>query len=687
MKRFHLSVVQEASRTTVAVTEEHPAATANRGIFRSSPIFSLGAEDAAPLLAGKRYVSFFYSVDAFFALGRLREALQPDEFARLFLSHGLASILLFTDDEIGHRAIESCVGDQLLGRESWTIEDGVLVEVLNTLQNNSLAAGFAIPSGLDPADDAMFVEVSAALKAAQAHAQSYVPALVPLLNSVTLTTHTLLGLLQKLTSAASTPDVYVTLPESARQDIDRELEHLNTPLARLKRARAVRDEAVQISAILRNLNSQVFVGVPSILNSSYETGNYALLGFGGAFVGYLALYEFTRAAFANLRLDWVVATEFPRMHAPPLLWSPTDYTEWRDSLRDVKGVDCDIDPPEAEPARHLLYFSNRLGFRETKLSMSAAYLSLRLGYLPSWTLFTFTHEFMHAHTRGFFASLMPTSTPDFDAAYAAYSKRRDRPASTLNLRVFLQATMMDAAHQLRAVESGGTADNGGRTRYGIVEALPADEMRPLLRTYYHLINELATSVLDFNYFYDADPFLYVQSVWSSWLPLPIVFPRIFEYLLRTLCAVSSIRGGDQAEKFAWAYSEVHAGLKALKGRPWVDDHAIDVVIADLEALRSRLRLHFFCWCSFVDSVYYFLLSSQAHAELFADSTAAEQDDGSYAYDLDVGTFEARRINSPLAFLLDLKRRTLSNSDSLTTADAEAATLWMYSVLASALPFL
>lgn len=686
MTKVFLTAVVKGREVRVRVSANHPAFEHDAGVCRSSALYALAADaDTSPLREGNGNISFFYSADTAFALGVLRERLEPASLRRVFYGHGLASIVYFWDNPTEHDVVAEALRDHTFGRETWAVDQYLLrLPPVNTLTEPVECDGIVVPPGFDSADEAMFLELSSSLKTARAYASSYVRTYLPLLDSVAMTAASLLSLLATLTGNSSATDLQDALSEEQRVVVAKELASLTTPEAQLKRARMVRDEAVQMAAILRNMNAQAFTGLPTILSSNYESGDYSLLGFGGSFLGYLALYEHTRNAFAELQLDYIVKNEFPTMTAPALQADRTSYPQWRDSLREHTGVDKSTLLPPPDTGHHLLYFSNRLGFRETKLSMSAAYLSLRLGFLPSWTLFTFTHEFMHAHARAFFATVVPTAPEDFNAAYAAYAARSDRPAQSLKLKVFLQAMLLDTAHQLLSIDNGAGNTDGNLRRYAVVKAYPPKEARAFLRSSYHLLNEIATSVLDFNYFYANDPSLYVKSVWSSWLPLPIVFPRTFEYLLRTLCAISSTRSGDQEEKFKWAYKVLDDALGSLRECPWVDAAALQVVLNDLAKNRSQLRLNFFCWCGYVDVVVRFLISSKAKVHLLTDATAAEQEDGTFAYDLAPLQFETRRIKSPLSFLMDVKRRALSRVEPVPAEISEAETLWMFHFLASAL---
>lgn len=706
MTRFHLSTLHSPNKIEVRLNDNHGGARADVGVARCSHIYSVADNVPNPLSNGTGNVSFFFTADAFFAIGKAVASLPATDVSRIFLSHGVASIIFIWDDAAEFDRVRTTLEPYVIGYETWHINGGVLAldAVESTLAAPVAADGLAVPSGiLDMADEALFLELSSSLKMARSYANSYLPAYRDLVEGVTLTAKFVLALLLRLCHPGSDEALAAAnaLPEAELANLEREMQSLKDALSILKRARAARDEAVQLSAILRNMNVQAFAGLPRILDSSYESGDFSLLGFGGAFLGYLALYRHTRGVFHDLALDTIVRKKFPDMAAPALQNGPTRYTEWRDTLRNFDGLekkrpeespDTTSEPAAPPPtpsetlqpaAYHLLYFSNRLGFRETKLSMSAAYLSLRFGATPSWTLFTFTHEFIHAHMRAFFSILLPMGSTAFKRAYDAYAERATAAPAPLKLDVFLAASMLEAAHRVRCLEAGAQRQADGTKKYAVFGILEQDELLTSLRSSYHLLNEIATSALDFNYFYGGDADLYIRSIWSSWLPLPIVFPRTFEYFLRTLTAIASTRSGDEDAKFRWAYETLTTSLTALKSSDWIETAAIDRVLSELVTLKSKLHTHFFIWCNYVDCIVEFLFSSRAETGLFSDPSAAEQPDRTFAYDLVPGRFEPRRIASPIQFLLDIKRKSLAPA-AASAVDPQYATLWMFFALASAL---
>ena len=57
---------------------------------------------------------------------------------------------------------------------------------------------------------------------------------------------------------------------------------------------------------------------------------------------------------------------------------------------------------------------------------------------------------------------------------------------------------------------------------------------------YDVINEIMAHTLDFYYFYQNDPSIYIKQIWLSWATLPTTPLKVQEYVLRSVSAIATL---------------------------------------------------------------------------------------------------------------------------------------------------
>jgi hypothetical protein len=175
----------------------------------------------------------------------------------------------------------------------------------------------------------------------------------------------------------------------------------------------------------------------------------------------------------------------------------------------------------------------------------------------------------------------------------------------------------------------------------------------LIRSHSGLIQEIIVHVLDFRYVYNAQTELYISSIWNSWAHVPSVTDRIEHYILRTLCAISSVSEfEDSQDVFHQAIAELKSQLASMhgssRGAPTIRQ-ALNVL--DDEIRVRSLGIQFVGARYVVSLTNAFFYDQRLNAELVRDSNTVVRNNRS-VYTNQPGDFSGDRIESPVNFLLN-----------------------------------
>jgi len=223
----------------------------------------------------------------------------------------------------------------------------------------------------------------------------------------------------------------------------------------------------------------------------------------------------------------------------------------------------------------------------------------------------------------------------------------------------------------------------GDTKVGLVRSRPMtpEEAMYLLKERLRFLEEVVVHVMDYLYFYNADDEVFVSSLWHSWALVPNVQPKIDEYVLRTLLALSSTwTDDDPTSAFADASARLDSCLAGIlhNGAHGLVEQARralnDGEAKGAESSRSNLRTRFQLSFPLVRWTRRFLVSSELHAGLAHDEQRVA---GDPAYPFDPWDFPDGDVGSPTGFLLDRFRRMVRAYEN---DDLEADSLWQLLVL-------
>jgi hypothetical protein len=696
MKKYILSLSQNSDKVKeLYLLESNKPYNKSEFFQRTSPIFLINKLEIETSTFKNGFILLVYTLDSFFLTGRILHFIKQknyDDPVYVFHTLGLASIVIYCKEnkDIIDNIIK-LLNDNIINYETWELKDNK-INLIDTIHKDfsGLPRSEINLEDLHFEDKIVLNEILPSFDFFQSFISSFLPVYKEFSEEVRKTIldlyYRLLLINQKIseeTFSSKIEDLFNN-KEISKKALKSFKKH-STPKLKIINHFQIRDELIQISAILRTINSQAFFGLNCFNPGFSRTGNNSIFGTGLAYGSILCLYENMRYLFSqNINLSRI-KDEYSKFSSPPLKANPADYELWKRKLggyNNLKNLNKEAD--KSNTFFHLIYFSNRLGFRETKRSISVAQQSMYLGSLPPWSLNTFTHEFIHAHVRGLLSIIYPISVSDNSSIdeeiYYIYKNRSNKIDSCKDLLSFIKVNILEVIHNLHAYNKSSS------TKVNVPHYLDIDALSSALKRYHHEIDEIMVHVLDFHYFYSASPSLYIKSIWSSWLTLPLTVSRIPEYLTRTITAISTKEVASRDEKLAIAIETTLKELTNLKNYSFIDKDQLNFVIGVInnDEFKSQFKKQFFeIWCPLSDLTLQFLYSND-----LKDSLNSEFDEkiqtNEPEYHLMQSEFIESRIDSPIKFLnyllhiaFNSKTKEYKNSDEI-----ECNTVWMLSVINS-----
>ena len=691
MRKLILQLISENENYSIAINHSIPVPTNSNQSSRQSPLYSITkSESSIDLLPNNSGIILFcFANNTFQVVGRLLKKIEDQELLdRIYITRGLSSLVIFCNEEsIVSRYLDE-IGNVIKNHEIWTIKEGQLIKppkirveyreyepLISTIKLDELSIEYqAIFSDL-------LSTLGQAHKMASLHACEYVSVIEKCNKSAHEIWANLLytqNKIQKSEFKLILNDLYPNSKDDLSEiiaNIDKIKSNVDQKVIRLHQ---LKDEAVQLCAVIQNFCRQGLSGTTPILQSNYEAGEDSLLGIGGVFSALVAIYNKLTYSFSYAADVKTIAKVFRKFNSPQLP-HPSNLPAWSSALSNYEGISDAIEfCEEKELSPQLVYFSNRLGFRETKYSITTAYRSINLASLPPWNLCTVFHEYIHAHIRALFSQIYPFDSiitkEQLEAAYDKYRRRHLKDRETNNLFEFIQSVIISVISDLVDIRKSDT----------VSKYLPKDEITQNIRKWHHSLNEIIAHILDYSYFYNFDNKTYIKGIWSSWLKLPFIYSRISEYLLRTICAIASNEKGREDEIFAKSVYTIKKNLESLLGKEYINNELLLKVISKLEET-SEIHTQFILIYPFIYLIKNFLISSQVKASI-SDVGSALQEDDSYSIELNSGEFVDRKIYSPINFLQEYLRTFFNNSNNVPKEkdEIEFLSLWIYLVVSSSL---
>ncbi len=619
---------------------------------RVSPLFHAAGEKIDGL-ATRGVVLFIYPASPRALLAALcrAEARQSLDGAAIFMSHGLASVVAFLPEATEVEPWANRWSEYMHAHDRWLLDDGMLVEerfvLLPGRERVAVCRDLIRPSVEMPHEVEVEVDQFAKnLGVFWSRCRAYAPELIDLGSALVDAVETTLETLEMNLAATEGAGRFAPTHYSGVANL------------------------VEINSCLTLLLSQLFSGAGPVTGGFFSVGEYSLLGIGTVARAAWRLYEHTNAIFAEENhLDRLIqlasGDPFDAAHLNPYEFA---FESWIDS-----GIDDHAVKDEGPSRKHVIYFSSRWGFHQTMQSVSMSWQCIPSGASKEWTLLTFSHEFLHSHLREILDVLLLDATVSSDELVALFNKETAANwGESATQFLIAQLRWMSKAEGLNDSTLAGPRD--GTLAERLRQRIDVTLLERLVTEHLRFLEEIATHVLDFIYFYDSKDAPYISSLWHSWSLVPNVQPQLDRYVLRCLLALASTWTSlDTSEAFDDACVRLANEFKGI-----LDDEehglireALDVLEADeYHDLRTRLRTRFQASFMLVMFVRKYLVSEVVHGKLFDDVHA----DDVGAYPSRPGEFTDTPIQSPIGFLV---HRFGTYYSSRSRADVEYESLWQY----------
>lgn len=686
--------IEEGLDVRLVAPEEDSAKSASTA-RRSSPIHALIRGAPVPdLRDGTWFIHLLVPADSFTTLGKISSRAYPGLEAQTWFGIGLASVIIFVREAKQIAALLVDLAPELVAHEEWRVQRGRLTRA--HLVRHPLPVGgddtLALPLPGDPFPSdlrGIVEEFGCSFRELYRWATVYSPDEVGPLGLLFQEVSTLILELFWLRSRGGRDT-----PKGLREF------DLSDPLGCSRLAQQRTDRIVQINSALSYVISQGCFGAPPVLADSCLIRRHSLLGVGRA---HRALVNQVREIETALNSQSIPASVYLKWHLlPPLAGFESAKKGFDTSTWGSQGLPDILLPSPADPQPiKLVYFSGRLGFRESEYSISAAIHTLTSGDSPEWHLSTMTHEILHGHVRDIIDPVFDRVRPDdpkktdefWEHIFARFRKHMLEGSKDAKLidsaRSVLLAycCMVPTMGSLTQLPNKPTEGARGTTVGELVVPDLASVLRRRLEEENHNISEIIVHVLDLFYFYDDDFESYNRAVWSSWRTVPAVLRDVRQYTLRMLLALTSSDRGDDIERFARARNQLRESVSQLNS-DLKGDSVLEGVIRQLSLTvetnvtqRTAEANHplfqpFSAALRIVDFAKNCLASGKVREALFReDFIRSDTDEAGLEFEFKAGEFSDRHVHSVAEFIA---WRARSNGGGLPDeAAAERRAAWLF----------
>jgi len=615
-------------------------------------------------------LAFFFCQSPYKMLGRIKPELNPTELEGVYFTQGLASIVCVNYSPERSQELRGLMDSPIL--EYWPLSDSCTTPTDVIVKDNDVLIATVPQLSFDadaPSELAVYVEqILACLVVLQESYAIYNPGELRTLERVLAFTKRLIC-------------KYVEV--SAR------------PLAMENRQRCNQIAAtlVELSASLSYAVTQGASGCSPILENRSPFPQFSLLGIGGSVRAITKFTRYLESAFAARNASEVIAKEYScrDTDVPVRISLYTSGQEYK--LRPDDTADEEFDRggsfQQVNDCPLIAYFSLRHGFKESKLSLTAAAESLTDEVSPQWTMMTLSHEIMHNRVRSIFQKLFGSSWEhDRDSAlteqhyleYKEWYESRGK-AKKFNLDCVLRNVVLNfCCARDRATDVRRSRRSSDEQEIPGLEVLSEIYCRQRLHA-----EEIFVHFHDYYFSYAAQQHMYIMSLWASWIKVAAPYARPMEYLVRTLVTVACGCGLDPEAAFEGAAEKIENALTALEQKAKVQS-PLFVTLQHLlgenkEAVYTLFKPAYYL----IDHVRRFFASREIakridriEADPFAQgSTAVEEYSASvFVY----GEDDPASFVSPIRYSLASFLRSISGESPI--ADRNWLTAWNTMVISS-----
>lgn len=656
--------------------------------FRQSPIFPVVPDTASlRVLESATHWGFFTVGSPLRLIGEASSSTQ----AKLWFSHGIAAVILPTNDPKEIDALASEWKTDLRAIEVWSLNKGritseVKAGVAATVEpEHTRLTDFSVISDLDLKAVLMELQLNLSELASRAaqHLPSYLASLARVVTAINEIISELIWL--EDVSRAGPQSVSETMAEMLRKG---EPDKIN-------RRRNLRvDTLIQLNSSITYVISQAFHGASPILAHRTLLGAFSLLGVGTAWRAMARFTEYIEDVFERVPVITSIKRSYGKRPGINVRFSEDTAGpgEWHGINFNLDEDMDDVAPATGKPK--LVCYSGRLGFGEAEFTATAATQLLHASDSVRWSLMTLSHELLHAHVHAILAVILrlPKKSLSEEAErehMAAYRPREEQRGEEL-VGEHLAQSLVFATYEYAKMALVSAAwrrqlNNAKemRARAG-VRKMTDEEFIENCSDKRTLMEEVMVHVLDLHYFYHEDVDLYLDLLWESWATVPAVIEDLENYIIRSVSAVAATLPGKTKERFDGATRILGNAMERLKKRDAGDSVVARVMhhMTD-DLLRKGIFARFAINLYIADVTRKFLFSHKAQKALSGDDKRYDpnihRENGRIHYLIGTGEFSGATVINPVAFLLDRLRRCSERENGLPE---EYRSAWTFLACAS-----
>jgi hypothetical protein len=627
-------------------------------------------------------VFFLYPVNTHRVLGFLKSNPSIVDITQVYISNGLASIIVMNSDEnIMKDIVNTEIFEEISLMEYWKLDDSGKIVSNEQIQNDEKIniesvdyskLKITLPHKLKASTIDTYVEqISFCLRYLSNVYQKVLPSEI----------ETLYKQCELINEILSKIDEYTI---ELRQCVENGI--IAKCLDLQKILNSYEAHLVEICASLSYAITQGTSGISPILENPSPFPHQRLLGIGGA---NKALISFVR----NIEnaMNFVNAVEVIEQHysrnstnaiSPNFIVYESDdaYKQSYSSLQSTHQLDQFR--VENKPTIPLItHFSLRHGFKESPVSVTAASESLSHEIDPHWTLMTLSHEIMHSRVRGIFDALMKIDNTQFSEHFKSYNNWLS--SSQSNQSIIIKEGLRNVIYlfcfnyeELALGENiefydNKATENGRRLR----ECFIKHQMKAI---------ELIVHFHDYFFIFENNYDTYFKSIFISWSKVSAPCNNHEYYLIRCLATAALGSGLGYFEAFDFARERILDILIDLKDQN-LDSPFINQCIQTLENsdkniinsnLQSRLLSEFKISYFLIDQFSYFFSSTILLQKLHFTNTISSNEENIH----NVESYGDGKFINPIAYSLASLIKSITNDHQVQ--DSRWLSSWNSMVVSS-----
>lgn len=673
---------------------------------RESPIFSLFGDEVESRHFVDCEILVVFTSSPYELLSKLSLSQIPDELrGNLFITHGWGALVAVTQDETERVLVSEISREYSFGFETWKVENSFVVNQTYTCtapipQRTSVPKTDRAPiQKFDDSEGVLLKDIYLTIDQIESRSKilggrfgQTMYTTRRLVNEIAIQ---ILFLEKKITETEFADMSRVLSVIEADDEIRALTEYLEACANKggshtVKQLQSFRDILVQLRACLKYYYRQGFTCLPPVLRNDHPSGTYSLFGIGACLGGLQRLFDRIQSAVAEMPTFELVRQILTKsVYQVP--WSltietnPDAYTKWIATIDNLKTkIHNEVHPIASisHYQKQLSYFSSRFGFKATDIAITASSESIAFCDRPSWHLSTLLHEYTHRFVSTVIAQLLEEDELDYELLSNYHAQIGSPTAKEILLTPFqlLKLLYWRVSINLREIDKQSyNSTSVDSKRLESLETI-AEAVRQTQRD----SEEIMVQVLEYCYFYQNSPEIYVKSIWSSWLALPSTQVRKVQYLLRTIIAISVEIKGRKEHRFERALEIVKRSLEALKAMNVVRNGAVDEIITYLHgSYIQRIKSYFFLLLEFADVSAHLLVNPKLRAILFTERSEVPGGE-EWSYDLEACIYGGDLVDSPVNFIISQLRDVISTAatkDELL--ESERRSLWIFHVISAA----